>query len=158
MRFSWKGALLAPLVVTAILSVVMALLTAQPGWGWVLGGFIYLIPGLVIGYLTMFCLFLPCLWVLSHATRLHWWAVYAVGAVLGALWFPPLVWLMWSSSGADSGPPSETFIAFVLRWGAQGDLFEFLVLPLAGFATAATYWQLGRKRVSGRTVDAGPQD
>ena len=77
--------------------------------------------------------------------------VCLMGLVLGAAVYMPLTWMMWKSSGVDSGPPSETFLAYLL-WSF--DPFSVL-FPLAGLLTAAIYWWL-ETRPPGRPVAAVP--
>jgi len=62
-----------------------------------------------------------------------------VGLLLGALMFVPLTWLDWTSSGPDSGPPTESFFSFFVRWAADPLTAMF---PLAGLITAGLYWWL----------------
>ncbi len=74
--------------------------------------------------------------------------VCLLGLVLGILVFVPLTWIDWTSSGPDSGPPTESFPAFLLRWAV--DPFN-VIFPLAGLVTSATYWWLATRR-SGRAT------
>jgi hypothetical protein len=48
--------------------------------------------------------------------------------------------MMWKSSGPDSGPPTESFFTFFVRFSADP---LTAVFPLAGLLTAALYWWLG---------------
>jgi hypothetical protein len=70
--------------------------------------------------------------------------------VLGAAAFVPLTWMEWKSSGPDSGPPTEGFPEFFVRWGADPLTALF---PLAGLITAGLYWWLGTRR-RGRSIPA----
>ena len=45
--------------------------------------------------------------------------IWTIGLVLGAAVFVPLTWMDWKSSGPDSGPPTESFLEFILRWVAD---------------------------------------
>ena len=71
-----------------------------------------------------------------------------VGLLLGALVFAPLTWLEWKSSGPDSGPPTENFLVFFVRWAADP---LTAVFPLAGLITAGLYWWLVTQP-SGRSI------
>ena len=71
-----------------------------------------------------------------------------VGLLLGALVFVPLTWLEWKSSGPDSGPPTENFLVFFVRWTADPLTAMF---PLAGLITAGLYWWLVTQR-RGRSI------
>jgi hypothetical protein len=57
--------------------------------------------------------------------------------------FVPLTWMEWKSSGADSGPPTESFLTFFVRWTADP---LTAIYPLAGLTTAGLYWWLGTRR------------
>jgi hypothetical protein len=94
MRFSWTGLILAPLLVPLMFCAVM--LSFQTN-GSVLLFLILLVPSWVVSYGTTIFLFL----------------------LLGAVVFVPLTLLEWKSSGPDSGPPTESFWVFFLRWAAD---------------------------------------
>jgi hypothetical protein len=109
-----------------------------------------LVPGCVVSYGTTILVFLPCLFLLSR-----WWPVTGLrvcllGLVLGALVFVPLTSMDWQSSGPDSGPPTESFFVFFLRWAADP---MTAIYPLAGLVTAGLYWWLGSRR-RGRSTPA----
>ncbi len=74
--------------------------------------------------------------------------VCLLGLVLGAAVFVPLTWMEWTSSGPDSGPPTESFLVFFVRSAA--DPFA-AISPLAGLITAGLYWWLGTWR-RGRSI------
>jgi hypothetical protein len=61
--------------------------------------------------------------------------------------FVPLTLLEWKSSGPDSGPPTESFWVFLLRWAADPTTAMY---PLAGLVTAGLYWWLGTWRRGSR--------
>jgi len=63
--------------------------------------------------------------------------------VLGILVFVPLTWMEWKSSGPDSGPPTESFLTFFVRWAA--DPFT-AIYPLVGLMTSAAYGWLATRR------------
>ena len=73
-----------------------------------------------------------------------------LGLLLGALMFVPLSWLDWTSSGPDSGPPTESFLVFLVRWAADP---MTAVFPLAGLMTAGLYWWMVKQR-RGRPMPA----
>ena len=135
MRFNWTALMLAPLLVPALFSVVFIGLSGGP----LLGIPIVLIPGCIVSYGTTIFLFLPCLFLLSLWRPLTSFNVCLVGLLLGAAVFVPLTWMDWKSSGTDSGPPTESFLSFFVRWIA--DPFN-LIFPVAGLITAALYWWL----------------
>jgi|SRR5581483_7968120 len=136
MRFSWRSALLAPLPLPVICCALLAVLQSNHP---ILAFLITLVPASIISYGTMFVLFLPCLYILSLWQPLTGLKVCLLGLVLGAAVYVPLAWMEWKSSGPDSGPPTESFLTFLLGWS----LDPFMVLfPLAGLITAALYWWL----------------
>jgi hypothetical protein len=140
MRFSWTGLILAPLLLPVVFA---ALLGSLQGDRPVLGFLILLIPGCIVSYGTTIFLFLPCLFLLSLWRPLTGFNVCLVGLLLGTAVFIPLTWLEWSSSGPDSGPPTESFFRFFVRWGADP---LTAIYPLAGLITAGLYWWLGTRR------------
>jgi len=136
MRFSWRSALLAPLPLPVICCALLAVLTLQSNHAIFLFLFT-LVPACIISYGTMFVFFLPCLYLLSRRRPPTGLKVCLLGLALGAAVWVPLTWMDWKSSGADSGPPTEPFLTFLLRWSA--DPFAAL-FPLVGLLTAAIYW------------------
>jgi hypothetical protein len=141
MRFSWTGLILAPLLVPVMFSMIGApmLSPLQQGGNPVLAFLILLIPGCVVSYGATVFLFLPCLFLLSLWRPVTAFSACLVGLLLGALMFVPLTWLDWTSSGPDSGPPTESFFSFFVRWAADPLTAMF---PLAGLITAGLYWWL----------------
>jgi hypothetical protein len=146
MRFSWTGLILAPLLVPVMFSA--AFVSFSQGDSPVLEGLILLVPGCIVSYGTMIFLFLPCLFLLSLWRPMTGFKVCLLGLVLGAAVFVPLTWMAWTSSGPDSGPPTESFLEFFVRWAA--DPFT-AIFPLAGLITAGLYWWLGTWR-RGRSI------
>jgi hypothetical protein len=147
MRFTWTGLILAPLLVPAVFSVLLTSL--QGSWS-VLMFLLVLAAGCVVSYGVTIVLFLPCLFLLSLWRPMTGFTVCLLGLVLGAAIFVPMTWLDWTSSGTDSGPPTESFFAFFVRWAA--DPFN-AIFPLAGLITAGLYWWLGTWR-RGRSIPA----
>jgi hypothetical protein len=143
MRFSWTGLVLAPLPVPLLFS---ALMLDSPN-GPVLPSLILLVPGCIVSYGTTIFLFLPLLFLLSLWRPMTGLKACLLGAVRGAAVFPPLTLMMWKGSGLDSGPPTESFLAFFLRWVAD---LTAVIFPLAGLVTAGLYWWLGTWRSHSR--------
>jgi hypothetical protein len=140
MRFSWTGLILAPLLVPTLFSVAM--LSLQEGNGALLF-LVLMVPSCIISYFTTIFLFLPSLYLLSLWRPMTGLKVCLLGLVLGTLMFVPLTWMDWKSSGPDSGPPTESFLAFFLRWAV--DPFN-AIYPLAGLMTSGFYWWLVTRR------------
>ena len=155
MRFSWTGLILAPLLVPLMFSLVGAAMMSSPeeGGNPVLGFLILLILGCVVSYGTTIFLFLPCLFLLSLWRPVTAFRACLLGLLLGALMFVPLTWLDWTSSGPDSGPPTESFLAFFVRWAADPMTAMF---PLAGLMTAGLYWWLVTRRRDRSTTAERP--
>ena len=145
MRFSWTGLILAPLLVPLILSA--ALLSFFQGDRPVLLFLILLVPSCVVSYGTTIFLFLPSLFLLSVWRPMTGLKACLLGLVLGAVVFVPLTLLEWKSSGPDSGPPTESFWGFFLRWAADP---MTAIYPMAGLVTAGLYWWLGTWRRDSR--------
>jgi hypothetical protein len=148
MRFTWIGLILAPLLVPVMFSA--AFVSLSEGGRPVLGFLILLVLGCIVSYGTTIFLFLPCLFLLSLWRPMTGVKVCLLGLVLGAAVFVPMTVLDWQSSGPDSGPPTESFFAFFVRWAA--DPFN-AIYPLAGLITAGLYWWLGTWR-RGRSIPA----
>jgi len=148
MRFTWNGLILAPLLLPVVFSAVFASLS---GASWpVLGFLIVLVPGCIVSYGATIFLFLPSLFLLSLWRPLTGLTVCLLGLALGAAVSVPLTWMEWTSSGPDSGPPTESFWAFFV-WSVA-DPFT-AIFPLAGLMTAGLYWWLGTRR-RGRSMPA----
>ena len=141
MRFSWTGLILAPLLVPLVVSA--AWLSSFEAGSPVLLFLLLLAFGCIVSYGTTIFLFLPCLFLLSSWQPMTGFKVCLLGLVLGALVFVPLTGMAWLSSGPDSGPPTESFLIFFLRWAADPLTAMF---PLAGLITAGLYWWLGTWR------------
>jgi hypothetical protein len=91
----------------------------------------------------MIVLFLPSLFLFSLWRPLTGFRVCLLGLALGAAVFVPLTLMEWKSSGPDSGPPTESFLSFFVRWAADP---LTAVYPLAGLITAGLYWWLATRR------------
>jgi len=139
MRFSWTGLILAPLLPTIFCAAVLSFQADNRA----LAFLILMVPSCIISYCTTIFLFLPSLYLLSLWRPMAGLKVCLLGLVLGTLVFVPLTWIDWKSSGIDSGPPTESFLAFFLRWAA--DPFT-AIYPLAGLMTSGLYWWLATRR------------
>ena len=137
MSFSWKGLLLAPLVVPLAFAALLA--ASNPGKSPLFGFVLFTALGGIVSYPTTLLLFLPCLYLLSRYVHLKWYWVCLLGLALGVLVFFPITWIEFQSSGPDSGPPQGTFLDFL--WRSRTDAITYL-FPLAGVITAAAYWFL----------------
>jgi hypothetical protein len=141
MRFSWTGLILAPLLVPTIFSAAMLSSFHQSNPGLVF--LILMVPSCVVSYGTTIFLFLPSLYLLSLWRPMTGLKVCLIGLVLGTLVFVPLTLLEWKGSGPDSGPPTESFLTFFLRWTADPLTAMY---PLAGLVTSGLYWWLATWR------------
>jgi hypothetical protein len=150
MRFSWTSLVLAPLLVPILFCAAFASLSG--GSSPVISFLILMIPSCIISYGTTIFLFLPALFLLSQWRTLTALNVCLLGLVLGALVFVPLTAMEWKSSGPDSGPPTENFFVFFMRWAADP---MTAVYPVAGLITAGFYWWLGTWRRGGVAPDPG---
>ena len=140
MRFSWTGLILAPLLTPVMFS---AALSSQDDWP--LPAFlIVLVAGCFVSYGTTIFLFLPCLFLLLSWRPLTTFKVCLLGLVLGMAVYVPLILMVWKGSGPDSGPPTESFLTFFVRWVTHPSAALF---PLAGLITAGLYWWLGTWRL-----------
>jgi hypothetical protein len=151
MRFSWTSLLLAPLLVPLVFSAVFLSLsgTSSPVFSFL----ILMIPTCIISYGTTMFLFLPALFLLSLWRPLTTLNVCLLGLALGAAAFVPVTLMEWKSSGPDSGPPTESFLAFFVRWAADP---LTAIYPLGGLVTAGLYWWLGTWRRGRATPQHAP--
>jgi hypothetical protein len=146
MRFSWTGLILAPLLVPVIFSAAM--LSFLHGDSPLFLFLLLMVPSCLVSYGTTIFLFLPSLFLLSKWRPMTAFKVCLLGLVLGAAVVVPVTLMEWKSSGPDSGPPTESFVVFFLRWTADPTTAMF---PPAGLVTAGLYWWLGTWR-SGRSI------
>jgi hypothetical protein len=145
MRFCWTGLILAPLLVPVIFSAAM--LSFLHGDSPLLMFLILMVTSCFVSYGVTVFLFLPSLYLLSAWRPMTVFKVCLLGLALGAVAVVPLTLMEWKGSGPDSGPPTESFVTFFLRWVADPTMAMF---PLAGLVTAGLYWWLGTWR-SGRS-------
>jgi hypothetical protein len=149
MRFTWTGLILAPLLVPLIFSVAMlSFFDASSPLPLFL---LLMVASCAVSYGTTIFLFLPSLFLLSLWRPMTAFKVCLLGLVLGAVAFVPLTWMEWKGSGPDSGPPTENFLVFFVRWAADPIT---AIYPVAGLVTAGFYWWLGSRR-RGRPNAAG---
>jgi hypothetical protein len=113
-RFSWKALLLAPLAVPAITGVLFAGgagAKALPAFLIVAAFMAALSYGATVGML------LPAVFVAGRLVRLTVMRIGFIGAVLGVVLCVPVTWFTWKSTGPDSGPPTEPYFVWLVRWG-----------------------------------------
>ena len=137
MKFTWKALILAPLIVPCVFS---ALLMSPQSKSPVLGFFVIAALGSFFSYGATACLFLPCLYVLSKLTALKMYLTCILGTVLGAVIYFPFVWISFTASGINSGPPEGTFVQYLLS--TTFDPINLALFPGAGLVTALAYWIL----------------
>lgn len=103
--------------------------------------FLWLGVSLVISYLGTATLVI-CLWFLGKIRPLTRILSALAGLALAAASYLPIIYLKWSSSGPDSGPPTDTFVSHLLR-----DLADpfFGVFVAGGLAAAVLYDTLARR-------------
>jgi hypothetical protein len=104
---------------------------------------IMLVPGCVISYGTTTILFLPSMLLLSRLRPLTAVTVCVLGLALGFAAHLLTTWVLWGASGPDSGPPTESFFSFLLRWTVDP---VTAIYPVAGLVTAGAWWWLGTRR------------
>jgi hypothetical protein len=140
MRFSWLGLIVAPLLVPTVFSATFGSLQDHS----VLAFLIVMVPACIVSYGATIFLLLPCLYLLSLWRPMTCFKVCLLGLVLGGAAYVPLTLKAWESSGPDSGPPTESFLAFFVNW-----VFDpwSALFPLAGLITAGLYWRLGTWRL-----------
>src|SRR5882724_10185768 len=132
MKFSWKALLLAPLAVPFVFSVAFVILSGMSKHS--ISGFLVCFAlGSILSYGATLFLFLPCLLLLSRLIPLTARLTCMLGTLLGGLALLPVDWVMYSTSGVDSGPPQGSFWAYFLRQGFDPIDWAFLV---GGLVTA----------------------
>jgi hypothetical protein len=152
MQFSWPGVILAPLLVPAIFSGLMA--AASDNNSPVLAFLFVMVLGCIISFGSTIFLLLPSMYLLSLWRPLTGLNVCGLGLVLGAAVFVPVTLIEWKASGPDSGPPTENPLAFMLRFGADPTT---AIYPVAGLVTAALYWWLATRRRTSPLLPPAPR-
>ena len=148
--FSWKALLLAPLLVPFCVSLLFE--ASNPGSDPIFGFLFFLALGSVISHGATALLFLPCLYLLSRICALRWKSVCFLGLLLGVAVFGPIAWIMFRSSGPDSGPPEGTFLQYL--WRGRTDVMNW-IFPIAGLITALAYWTI-RQLTLPRSTNIAP--
>ena len=134
MKFDWKALGLAPLAAPLLFS--LAELPDLSSQHRVFGFLFVFVVGCFVSYGTTVFLFGPALFLLSRFARLRFYNVCLLGTLLGCFIFFPVTWMMYRSSGPDSGPPVGTYLEFIGRGWADVTTWCF---PLGGLVTALTY-------------------
>jgi hypothetical protein len=91
-----------------------------------------LVIGSIVSYSVTALVFLPFLFVLSRVRTMTGVTTSLLGLALGMAAYVPWTWIEWKSSGVDSGPPTESYLSFALRWDL--DPLTLVFLP-AGLVT-----------------------
>ena len=141
MKIDWRALLLAPIFIPALYSLAFVMSTS--GGDRLMGFLILFAIGCVISYGATLAMLLPALLVAARLFMLDMRRVCMLGAALGALAWLPLGWIMHRASGPDSGPPTETFGAYLVAQLADPLMLSF---PIAGLVTAALYWVLAGRQ------------
>lgn len=142
MKFSWKALLLAPLPIPLLYSAALMILTS--GKFAILWFFFWSAVSSVFSYGTTVFLLLPCLFLISRLTPLTARLTCLMGTVLGGMAYLPVAWVMWTTSGVDSGPPPDSFVQNLWRQLFEGFFWAFIV---GGLVTAMLYWFLANPKV-----------
>ena len=139
MKLNWKALALAPLIAPAIVSLLF--IGPPKSIKEVLASLVLYVIGAVISYAGTLGLLVPSLYCLSKLTPLRFYKVCILGFFLGMWVALPITWIMWKSSGPDSGPPEEAYIVYLCRsWNDPVLWF----LPISGLVTAAAHCFLPR--------------
>jgi phosphatidylglycerophosphate synthase len=145
--FSLPAFLLAPWPVPLVCSALLAF--GGDGRQPVLAFGLFLAVSLVISYLGTAAL-VVCLHFVAQARPVTRLVSAVSGILLAALGYLPFLYLSWSSSGPDSGPPVDSFPTYCLRnWD---DPFG-LVFLAGGLVAAVTYDTLARRRARNRSLN-----
>ncbi len=139
--FSLPAFLFAPWPVPLVCSALLAF--RGDGRAAVAFFFICLAVSLIISYLGTAAL-VVCLHFVAQARPVTRAVSAVAGILLAALSYLPFLYLMWSSSGPDSGPPVDSFLSYLLR--GWDDPFG-LVFLAGGLVAAVTYDTLARRRI-----------
>lgn len=148
MPFSWRAALLAPLILPLLITAVFFVLSPPPRGAMPLGQhlFFYVLffgIGAFISYAATWGLLLPGMFLVSRVREVNVGIAVAIGLAAGGVVYLAHLWVWHKSSGPNSGPPEESFPAFLrqhfdlLSWDA-GFVFG------CGVVTALLYWGIAR--------------
>ncbi len=138
MKFTWKGYLLAPLLVPFVFAVL--LISSGGSRSPVLGLLVVFAIGSVFSYCVTAFLFLPCLYLLSRFAALTVYLTCIAGALLGSVAYLLFAWQGFQASGVNSGPPAGRFVDYLLR--DLSDPLGWALFSGGGLVTAALYWML----------------
>lgn len=127
----------------------LAMLSTFSAKNWVWGFGFYFLIGSLLAYATTILLFIPTLLCLSSFTVLRPYKICLLGTFLGAVMYLPVTWMMYQSSGPDSGPPEGSYFGFLAR--SLGDPITWW-FPIAGLITAITYCVLATRLFRPRTA------
>ena len=142
MRFSWKALVIAPLAVPVLTGAVLALGVEQKAAD---AFFFFTALTSVFSYAATAGLLAPAVFVAARFTRMTAWRTGLIGLGLGAILCVPICWIMYKSSGPDSGPPTETYAEWLMRWGV-GWCWPFIV---GGAANGLLYgWLASRPKTT----------
>ncbi|MBI3715918.1 MAG: hypothetical protein HY255_08000 [Betaproteobacteria bacterium] len=148
MPFSWKALLIAPLPVP-LACVTLFFALSQPArvpqsiGDHLIFYVLFLLAGCIVSYGAVIFLLLPGLLVASRFVALKAWLTALVGLCAGLVVFLAYLWVSYTSSGPDSGPPVGTFADYLFSHGLDWDSLFFLVPALV---TTMLYWVLARPR------------
>ena len=134
---SLKAFLLAPVFVPLVCSALFAMGNSKP-----LGLFLLcFIFGLMVSYLGTAALVVS-LWFIAGIRPVTWTVTAGAGLLLGLTGYLPMAFVMYHSSGIDSGPPAGTFGGYLLRdWQ---DITPYLFLG-GGLVTALLHDFIARR-------------
>ncbi len=150
MKIDWRALLLAPVFIPTL--YCLAFVMSASGGDWLMDFLIIFAIGCVVSYGATLLLLLPVLLVAARIFTLNMPRVCMLGATLGGLTYLPLGWLMYRTSGPDSGPPTATFIDQILAQLADPLTLSF---PVAGLVTAALYWVFAGRQAGDDGASSG---
>ncbi len=140
--FSLRAFLLAPWPVPLVCSALFAFQT--PGGKPLMFFFLCLGVSLVISYLGTATLVI-CLWFVGKVRPISRLLTLGTGVALAAASYLPFIYLSWSSSGPDSGPPDRSLWSYLAESFSSPILIIFLA---GGLVAALVYDLLARRRAN----------
>ena len=137
-RPPWKAMIVAPLPIPILFSATFGKEASRSP---VLAFLFFLVFTSLFSYAVTLFLLLPTLFIVAWITPLTARAAGLAGAALGLMLYFPVAWIMYNSTGVDSGPPTGTFLQYLER-----DFFDWLLwlFLAAGSITAMLFWFLAR--------------
>ena len=155
MPFSWRALLFTPLVLPLLITVVFFAQSpppraAMPFSQHLLFYLLFFGIGTAASYAATWGLLLPGMFLVSRHRTVSVWIAMAVGLAAGGVVYLAHLWVWHKSSGPNSGPPQENFLAFLRMH------FDLLSLDAGfifacGLVTALLYW-LAARHLSGAPV------